>query len=350
MKFRFEARALLVIPALVLAACGGGGGGGGDDGGGGGTPALESTLVVSDGNAKPVAADGLDATSNGAAVSAGGGLITGVQVSPSAPGGVVAPSLPSVAFKLATMAANRPAVAAGVVITPQTEVCALGGTITVSGNVSGGSSLVAGDTLSITANNCTETVDYAATTLNGSLRIDISRGRFDPNSTSYPKSITMQLTASNLAMDRLGVVNVSTGDMKIELNQTSASTAVTTLSGNSLTNTWSHDTVTRSSSLRGYRIRQESFGSQLTTNIQASVVSSHPLIGTDVVYQVSTPRPLITDLALVVSGSIKVTGVDSGLLLTITTVDNFTLEVDADGDGTYETSTTTTTAELRGLL
>jgi hypothetical protein len=346
---------MCVVPAMVLAACGGGGGGGGDDGGGGGTgggqtPAVESTLVVSGGNAKPAAADALDAATNGTAAGASAGLVTGVQVSPAA-GGAVTPSLSSVAFKLATLAANRPAVAVGAVISPRTETCEMGGTITVSGNLSGGSSLVAGDSLDLITSNCMVNLASGMTTLNGKLRIAVASGTFNPASTSYPKAITLRLTATNLSIvTGPDVTNVTTGDMKIELNQTSASHAFTTLSGKTLTNTWSHDSVSRSSSLRGYRVQQESFDSQIWSDIQASVVVTNPRIGTDVVYQLSTPTRLVTDYSLVLRGSIKVTGVKSGLLLTVAEIGRFDLQVDADGDGTYATSTAVGDADLRDLL
>ena len=40
----------------------------------------------------------------------------------------------------------------------------------------------------------------------------------------------------------------------------------------------------------------------------------------------------------------------SGLLLTVTQISNFDLQVDANGDGTYETSTAVSDADLRDLL
>ena len=80
------------------------------------------------------------------------------------------------------------------------------------------------------------------------------------------------------------------------------------------------------------------------------MVTSNPRIGNNVVYNVSTPTPILTDLSVVLQGSLKVEGAKSSLLLTVTTPNNFTLQVDTNGDGTYDSTTTTTKAELQGLL
>ena len=338
-------RPALLVPALLLAACGGGGGGGDSSSSGGG--GASATLVVTSTNAKPVAADGLDASSSAGGASIGASLVTGVQVDTGA-----APSvkLSSVALALAAKAAGRPALATGVVINPTTEPCSNGGTITISGNVSGGSSLVAGDTVNVTASNCTEVIDFATTTLDGATTITVTAGNFNPEATTFPQQITMNVAARNLSVASNGVTNVSDGEVKIELRQLSATASTSTLSGAALSNTSTRGGSTHATALRNFQVVQESVGSQVRSTVSATVVTNNPRLGSNVVYQLSTPTPLVTDLALVLSGSIKVTGSNSSLLLSVTSIDNFSLQVDSNGDGSIDATSTATTAELRGLL
>ena len=341
---KFVRHALPVIPALLLAACGGGGGGSSAPA----APAgVSSTLVVSSANAKPVAADGLDAAANGGSAAGGASLVTGVQVDVVA----AAPAkLSSVALVLASKASSRGALATGVAVN-ETAACSGGGSMTISGNVSGGSSLVAGDALTITGSNCTETVDGGSATINGSMTLTVNSGSFSTDTLSYPKQITMTISANNLTMTSNGVSTASNGDMKIQLTQTSATAASSMLSGTSIANTTTAGGGTRSATLKNYSIEQQTSGTQTQTRVaDATVVASNTRLGSNVIYKLSTPTPIVTDLALVVSGSVKVTGANSGLLLTVTTVDNFNLQLDSNGDGSYESTTATTTAELRGLL
>ena len=351
MKDRFTRFAMLVLPALVLAACGGGGGGGGGGGSSSNasTTTFTPTLAISSTNASSVAADGLDASTNAGAAQAGANLITGVQVDAGTP--VMVPSLSEVALKLARMAAGKaPSLATGVAVN-ETDACTYGGTITITGNIASDTSVSAGDTISISASNCAEVIgnSTSVTTLNGAMAITVTAGTIS-DSAVYPQNITMALTATSLSTSTLGVVDVSDGDMTIALQQISATAANATISGNSLTNTWTHGSVTRSVALKNYKIAQGTNGTTVRSDVTATVVTTNPRVGSNQVYTVTTPTPIVRDLAIVASGSLKVTGASSSLLLTVTTPNNFTLQVDANGDGTYESSSTVTMADLQGLL
>jgi len=343
MKSRLARHALLVVPAMLLAACGGGGGG--SDSSPPGNIATGATLVISSSNAKPVAADGLDASTNTGGANAGASLVTGVQVGA---GNASSAKLSSVVLALAGKAANRPALATGVTLN-ETGACGMGGTVSITGNVAGGSGLVAGDTMTITANNCTEAIDSAVATLNGGLTLTVNGGSFNPNVTTA-QQVTMSMVLKNLSVASLGVTSVSDGDMKIELSQITASSTNSTLSGASLSNTYTRSGSTRSSALKDYRIVQESTGTQVRTNMTATVVISNPRIGSNVTYQVSTPTPVVTDLSLVLAGKVKVSGNKSSLELSVTSINNFSLQVDSNGDGTFDSTSTVTATELRDLL
>ena len=343
MKSRLARHALLVVPAMLLAACGGGGGGGG--GGDSGNTATGSTLVISSSNAKPVAADGLDASTNTAGAGAGTSLVTGVQVDA---GSAPSVRLSSVALALAGKAGNRPALATGVTVN-ETAACSLGGSVNVSGSVAGGSGLATGDSMTVTASNCSEVIDGVSTTLSGVMSLTVNGGSFNPDVTTA-QQVTMSLALKSLSVTSNGVRDVADGDLKIELNQLNASATTSTLTGASLSNSYTRAGVTRSTTLKDFRIVQEATGTQLRSNVAATVVSNNPRIGSNVSYQVSTPTPVVTDLSLVLSGTVKVSGANSSLVLNVTSLNNFSLQVDGNGDGTVDSTITATAAELRDLL
>jgi hypothetical protein len=310
---------------------------------------LAPTLTVTSANAKPVAADGLDASANTGAAQVGTSLVTGVQVDTGAGSTVAVPGLSQIALQLAAKALHRPGVATGVAVN-ETAACTSGGTITITGNVSGSNAVVAGDNLTITANACSEVVGNATTpsVLNGTMSIVINAGSFS-DTAAFPQHIAMAINA-NLTVQTLDVSDLTVGDMRIDLTQTSATERSVSLSGASLSNAYTRSGATRSVALKNYSFTQTTTGTQARTNVTASVVTSNPRIGSNVVYTVSTPTPIVTDLSVVLQGSLMVQGAKSSLLLTVTTPDNFTLQVDTNGDGTYESTTTTTHAELQGLL
>lgn len=342
MNFDSIRKVLLVVPAAVLVACGGGGS---DSGSGGSDPGLTSTLAVSTSNAASASADGLDAATN-----PGGGtaaLPTGVQVT----GSGTQPRLSSVVRTLAGLGLRgTTAVATGVAIDiPQS--CSLGGTIRITGSVANGSVLLAGDTLTTAAANCTEIVDGVATTLNGSITLTVVSGSFTGN--AYPERVVMNTVATNLSTSAGGLVNVTNGDMRMDLHATSATTSTTILTGSSLSNSYSRSGFTRTVTMRNYEMTQSVQNTAVTTTTTATVQTNNPRLGgSTVVYQLSTPQAVVTDNGnMVVSGIVLVVGANnSKVRVTVTSVDNFLIQVDANGDGTYENSSTATLTDLMQLL
>src|SRR4051812_38623453 len=129
---RLALSALLSGPVLLLSACGGGGGGGDSS-----PPPVTSGAVAIDAtNQKAVAAHALDSATDIDAARSSASIVTGVQVDTGAGGGGGALQLAAVARLLAANAPASVSLATGVTVN-KTVPCTLGGSMTVSGQVSG---------------------------------------------------------------------------------------------------------------------------------------------------------------------------------------------------------------------
>ncbi|HVE54083.1 MAG TPA: hypothetical protein VNB23_11935 [Ramlibacter sp.] len=341
-KFLFRAAAICV-PAMFLAACGGGGG---DDGDGGG---LSSGVVITTANAKAVSADALDASTNlGAA--ANSGLVVGVQVD--ATGLSASPMRLYAAARTFTRMPVPPALATGAAVTGN---CSLGGTLTLDGQVqdSSGNTLNTGDWLSISANNCRENVDGAVVTMNGRMRIDVLRGPYTANSSSYPKSVSMKITATQFSMVENGVTMSSNGDMTVDLTETSATASVGTVTSSSLTNTTSSGAGSRSTTLKNYAQKSSVTASGTSIEVSGSVETNNSRLGVGTkLYTIKTIAPItMTASGDFTGGTLEVVGANAtALRLTVTGTNTFGIAIDADGNGSFESSATATRSELAALL
>lgn len=345
MKFLSMRTVLLAASAAILAACGGGGG---DGGGSSGSAATGSTLVISSANAKPASADGLDASTNLGAASTGADFATGVQVQ--ATPGAQPVQLSSVGLQLARRSLGLPALATGVSLN-STLACALGGTLTVSGNVANPGRLAAGDAMTFTANGCAETVDGVLAMMSGVMAISVLSGSFTDPVPSYPQQIVMTLVTTNFGVTSAGTTTIANGDLRIDLRQTSATSSTTILTGSSLANSYSRPGSTRSVTVQNFRMEETATGNSSSTTMSATVTTNNPRLGSSsVTYQLTTPTPVVVTGVAVASGSVRVQGASSALLLTAVAPDTFTLQVDANGDGNYETNMSTTDGELQSLL
>jgi hypothetical protein len=347
MKTRLVRSALLLLPAILLNACGGGGGGG--DGGSAAGGSSVAGVVITSSNAKAVAADALENSTDGSTAGTGASLITGVQVDSGSSGGPL--QLASASRTLLGLVPAMPSQATGVAVN-RTVLCASGGSLQISGNLSGGSSIVAGDTLTIAAAGCKEMVDGKLTTMNGSLAFRFESGSSFTSASSYPYRIVMTFTATNFAISQGTETTTSNGDLRIDLLASSPTSSDITLTGSSLASSHASTSGTRSATLKNYTETVAVRGSTQTSSITATVVSTNSRLGSSAVsYTITTVTPLTsTTSGDVTSGVIKVTGSGSALLLTVTGTNTFKVETDANGDGTYESSTTATKSELEALL
>lgn len=337
MNSRLVRAAAFAIPVLLLAACGGGGGDGSSE-----APAqpASSGIVITGTNAQSVAAEALEVSTNTDTAS-GGGLVTAVQVDagPATTGNV---RLATVARSLLAMAPASGAQATGVT-TSETVSCAVSGSLTVSSSIAGSSVLVAGDSMSMTANNC---VEAAGSSMNGTMTITIVAGTLDPASTSYPKSVTIRLEAQNFSFSMDGETSVSNGDMQFTLTENSATDVSISMSGSLLSSNIGGATVT----LKNYSHSVSTTASGTTIQIQGTVETTGLGSGT-VSYQISTPSALTLNASgQFTGGSLKVTGNGSSLLLTVTGTDAFSLQVDTNGDGAYDSTTSVTRSQLQAAL
>lgn len=343
MKKSVAAPALL---ALALAGCGGGGGGAGGTTTSS-TPAPTPAVVITQSNAPTVAAYGLDAAQDNSSTSTAG-LVAGVEVDASTFAGPR--TLASVAQHMGQRAAGLQ-LATGVQV-DQTAACSNGGTMHVSGSVSGSGGLAAGDTMTIAASNCTEVVDGVLTTMNGSLRMDITAG-FMPDSGVPPYHVVMRVTATALSIQVGSNIAGTDGDMTLDLTVSSPTAEVLLVTGNSLTSSATMSGVTRSRTLSSYSQKVAVNGSAITSSMSGSVVTTSTRLGaTGGSFTVSTPQDLgwTTTSNAPVAGQVKVVGAANSAVLVTFSASGATIQVDANGDGTYESSSTATVAQLRAML
>ena len=334
---------LLCVPALALVACGGGGGGGAagiptNTGGGSGSTAV-GAVVITTGNAQAVAAEALAASTNTDAATVGSAFVTGVQVN-----GVSGPN-PMLLAKAARSLASKPGsgpLATGVATT---QACTVTGSITADVTTSNSTVLTAGDSFRFTANNCTERIDSTTTmVMNGSMSITIVSGTYDPEATAYPKSITMRIVSSNFSIRSGSQSETFNGDLTMSLTENSATSASITLSSSSLSSTIGAHTVTWTN----YSVQATESSSGSTLVVSGTVQTNNTrLASTAVTYTITTITPLaMSPAGSVTAGAIKVAGSGSALLLTVTSTDTFSLQVDTNGDGTYDSTSTVTRSQL----
>jgi len=330
-----SALAILLFAPLLLTACGGGGGGGD-----GASAAPDSStavqLGITDANGQAVAAEALAVAQQGAATAQfGGTLATAAQVD--AAGIVAGPvGLGAVALRLLAMTPQVPAMATGVTET-LTEPCSGGGTATLTATGSGGSAAVVGDSLTVSANNCIETIDGAQTRLHGALTLGVIAGSYDPASQVFPKDVTLGMRAENFSLNSAAL----NGTLTLRLVYTTAPSDSFTLTSPSLSWTQATATGSHSVTVANYSHHAERNSvSVRTTTVSGTVTTNSPRINAGIVsFDFSTPTPIVSDFRGVISaGSLRIAGRSSALLLTTTANDTFSLQVDTNGDGTFDST------------
>ena len=349
MTFSLSVRAVALISSMALVACGGGGGGGG-----GSTTttttAAPQAVVITETNAKPVAANALGAAT-GTSGTDSASLLTGVEVQ--GDGAVNPASLKAMAqtarFASSSLA-GRGALATGVT-SSDTVACPLGGSLTVSGTVSSSSGMIAGDNVTLSANSCTLDMGGGETaTMNGSLSFTVISGSI----TGYvPMHVVFSMVATNFSITSGGTTVAVNGDLRMDLTVTSTSETIIA-SGASLSNTLTEGGVTYTDSLKNYSQSFTYNGATVTGSLSATIESSSTALGSNGgSYTITTPTPLVWNdsTGTLSSGVIKVVGANgSQLLMTVNSTTSVTIQVDANGDGTFESTVTSTQAELRNLL
>lgn len=325
--------ACLATIAAVLAACGGGGDGSSGD------PLVPSAATITAANYEGVARQVLAATSY---MGDATGLVTGAQVAPG----------PQALFGFARaqvrrvpgLFANRVPLVNGVVTTDTLD-CTSGGSVTVRQNdVNGNGQVDVGDAVTLTARNCVE--DGA--TLSGALDISFSAVNGDLDSDVY--SATVSITLKDLRAATPAGNATGSGQFTLAISSANANTSALALDVSSMAVSGSFggtaDTVTMqnfslssSTALSGGRLR--------TTTSVSGTVGSNNLAGGTVTLATGSPLVQFDGDLHPSSGQITATGAArSQMRLTVQSVTNVLLELDANGDGSFESSTVKTWASL----
>jgi hypothetical protein len=338
------------LAGALVAGCGGGGGGGGTTTGGGATP--PPAVQITQANARPVGAHASDAVQNTNATQGSTGLITGVQVEGAGAAGSPSPLLlAQVVRSLADSGAGM-SLATGVAVSESLACDGGRGSITISGSVAHEDRLVAGDTLSIGATNCSTIVGGQSTTLHGALSISVTGGQM-PASGAYPFHVVMRIVATNLSVTTGGVTDTSHGDLTLDWNATSDAVQTLVATGSSLTNGTIGAGSARSTTWKNFNQSIALNGATISGSLSAAVETNSPRLGsTGGSYTVSTPTVLSwsTGTDTPTSGVVLVVGAANSQLRITFTGTGATLEVDADGNGSFESTVNSTAAELRSFL
>lgn len=334
--------------AALLAGCGGGGGGGGSGDVVAPPPASTvQSVAITPANGKAVAADAAGNVTEISAVESSTSLITGVQVQArQRAGGPLA-----LAGVLRSIVPLMPAQAAAVtgVTTDQTVQCTLGGTVRVAGSVAVQGELRAGDSISMNASNCRESVDGVVATLNGGMSMNIVGGAIG----SGAFNVTIDTVFSAFSVESGGTTAVANGDMRLAWNYAGPSSQIFLVTGTAFTTTLAEAGVTRVSTWRNYRQNLTIAGDNADSTLEANIETRNSALGTATVgYRVSGTMRMVISTGRIVAGNLTVEGATSRLMLGVAAgaPDTFTLQIDPEGDGTYQAPILVPRSELEALM
>jgi hypothetical protein len=222
------------------------------------------------------------------------------------------------------------------VTTSGTGACTSGGTISVSVSEAVSGTVSNGDSMSITANNCSENGEL----LNGQITYKFSNisGTIG-SSTAW--GATLALNFTNMTVQSGGVTIGDNGDMTLSYNQSSSQVATATVSGSSLQMnlTESNGTfITRT--LTAYNFSSSINGSSNTFSSNFTLAGNSPSLG-GVSYTVKTNTSFSsTGGAYPSVGSLTVTGA-SNSSATLTAISSTNVRIDINNNGATQTINTT---------
>jgi hypothetical protein len=287
---------------FVLSACGGGGGDGGSS-----TPVqlpLLSAIAAADAPKAAGAAYTATAVLSGSSIALTDTL-TGASVAPPGVSGVSA-VLDLVKHAYERNGTSLPTGAA------LTSSCTYGGAVTIDASVRNQDVPGNGDTLTITAIECSQ--DGAV--MNGKLSVTLS-GVGGDIVHSTTGAMTLDARFNDFTTAVAGIAENLYGDMKIGLTATAADT-VFSISGQSLQATkYRMGATVATRRLSSYSVTGNVRGSTVSATASFSVAGNADGLG-QFAYTVKTPQPIVTTVpARPTSGSLIVTGADSSVTLTV---------------------------------
>ena len=320
-----------IAASTILVACGGGGGGG-DSPGAPPAPSIAALATITPANYVAVAQESL---SSNAFLLDATSLVVGAQVSDSS-------SLirfgQSQLSKTPGRIANASVQAVGATQT-FTEQCAGGGTLTVVENDRNGNQQAdAGDSVVLTANNCS----FDGEVLNGELSVILNSttGNLD----GYPYTLSGTLSYKNLTAQSSTTRVVANGSMTMNIDARGDFNQSVALAIDSFAVSSTYAGVTSSQTLTKYdtslKVSPVGSGATWTSSVRGTLTSS--TIDSKAV-SIDTPVAFVrsSSQAYPASGQAIILGAaGSKVRVTATSATNVTIDLDADGNGTYETTVT----------
>ena len=324
----------LVAASALLVACGGGS----DSTPAGSSPLAATQATLTSANYVAVAQETL---SSSAYLADATGLVTGAQVSDSETlirfGQGQLPKLPR-------WLADAPVQAVGAVQS-QTENCEGGGTLTISVNDANGNLREdAGDSATLTANNCS----FEGAFLNGQLVLTLNSVTGNPD--YFPYSLSVTLGFNNLTAQSSSLRTVGNGSVALSINARATNNQSLVLRASSLSLSSTYGATTYNKTLTGYETSVElipaASGFTSTTSVNGALSSSAfesksisiatltPFVRTNAQTYPSSGQLVITGAA---GGKVRVTGTSATTML---------IELDADANGSYENSTSKRWSEM----
>jgi hypothetical protein len=313
----------------LLVACGGGGGSGGGTAG----IAAAAPVVVTSANATQVASASLNASDGLSGNTAGilGIVPAAVGSTPSNDVNIVETIIDQVR-KAPQTGGSGVSIAAVQNINQNCD----SGTLNVSFNDADNSAtLTTGDTVSMSANNCT----FSGVTMNGS--ISVSNIVVTGDQVTPPYSLQLSLTTSGFSVSSGGEVAAINGDGTISESTGDGITFTSSFSGAGIQLTAGGETLT----LTSYQItnvENEATGAysvDISATISISSLGGSVTVTTDV--PLSGVFPFEAD-----AGHITCTGDNSSVTITVIDSTSVQLDVDSDGDGIIDATSNETWTNL----
>jgi hypothetical protein len=325
--------ASLLILSSILVACGGGGGSDAPAASNQ-NPAPAAKAALTDANYVAVAQESLSSSTYLADAST---LAVGAEVNNA---DVLVRFSQAEAGKLSARLAGKQALVTGASIST-TEQCTGGGTLTIVENDVNGNDLPdAGDSASITANNCL----FQGSTLNGGLQLVVNA--FSGNINTLPISATMTLTFANLTAQSAAASSTGNGTMVLSLNAPTSSSQTVSLKSTQFTSTSTYGGATYSRSLDDYTVFVDANTTSSKTSAAGTLTSS---AFDSKSVTIATPKPFVRTFTqrYPASGQATATGAN-GAMVRVTAVSStqVLIELDADANGSFETSVTKLWSEL----
>lgn len=243
---------------------------------------------------------------------------------------------------------NGAAVATGVVQS-QTANCKVSGTITATATDADNNGILsAGDSISITANNCKNS---STASINGGITVNVLA--LTGNLASDIYNASLKLTYNNLS----AATSVSTvsgnGDITLVANANGVNVRSQSVSSTSFTATATFGTVSYSRSIRNFsstltiapNLPASTF--KTTSSVQGTIASS-ALANKSVTITTIVPFVRLSTDAFPSIGQASLTGATAAKVrLTAQSATTVLLELDADADGIYEASSTKLWSAIR---